>query len=56
MNWVAYNYGHDVHLPGSTRAWVPYFMYPNGETANGRLDQLDPGSFKYTLTARELTA
>lgn len=56
MNWVAYNYAHDVHLPGSTRAWVPYFMYPNGETANGRLDQLDPGSFKYTLTARELTA
>ena len=56
MNWVAYNYAHDVHLPGSNRAWVPYFMYPNGETANGRLDQLDPGSFKYTLTARELIA
>jgi len=29
-------------------------MYPNGETAQGRLDQLDPDSFKYTITAREL--
>ncbi len=56
MNWVAYNYAHDVHLPGSNRTWVPYLMYPNGETANGRLDQLDPGTFRYALTARELTA
>jgi hypothetical protein len=29
-------------------------MYPNGETAQGRLDPLDPDNFKYTLTAREL--
>jgi hypothetical protein len=29
-------------------------MYPNGETLQGRLDPLDPDSFKYTLTAREL--
>ena len=55
MNWVAYNYAHDVLLPGSNDTWVPYLMYPNGETANGRLDQLDPGTFKYTLTARGLT-
>jgi len=33
---------------------IPYFMYPNGETAEGRLDQLDPDAFKYTITAREL--
>jgi len=54
MNWLAYNYAHDVRFPGSTGPAVPYFMYPNGETKNGRLDQLDPGSFKYTLSAREL--
>jgi hypothetical protein len=29
-------------------------MYPNGETAAGRLDSLDPDSFKYAITAREL--
>lgn len=54
MNWLAYSYAHDVRLPGSSGAKIPYFMYPNGETSEGRLDQLDPDSFKYTLAAREL--
>jgi len=54
MNWLAYSYAHDVALPGSNGPKIPYFMYPNGETAQGRLDQLDPENFKYTLAAREL--
>jgi transglutaminase-like putative cysteine protease len=54
MNWLAYSYAHDVPLPGSSREKIPYFMYPNGETSQGRLDQLDPDTFKYALTAREL--
>jgi transglutaminase-like putative cysteine protease len=54
MNWLAYNYAHDVQLPGSKGPKIPYFMYPAGETAKGRLDPLDPDSFKYVLTAREL--
>jgi len=54
MNWLAYSYAHDVRLPGSNGAKIPYFMYPNGETSEGRLDSLDPDSFKYTLAAREL--
>ncbi|MGH8701711.1 MAG: transglutaminase-like domain-containing protein, partial [Burkholderiales bacterium] len=54
MNWLAYSYAHDVQLPGGKAVKIPYFMYPNGETAEGRLDQLDPDSFKYTLAAREL--
>jgi len=29
-------------------------MYPQGETADGRLDSLDPDSFKYTITVREI--
>jgi transglutaminase-like putative cysteine protease len=56
MNWVAYNFEHDVTLPGSTGAKIPYFMYPQGETADGRLDSLDPDAFKYTITTREVTA
>lgn len=47
MNWLAYNYAHDVQFPGSKRPKVPYFMYPNGETAKGAIDQLDPDNFKY---------
>jgi transglutaminase-like putative cysteine protease len=56
MNWMAYNYGHDVELPGSKGAPCNYFMYPQGETAEGRLDPLDADSFKYRITAKELTA
>jgi transglutaminase-like putative cysteine protease len=54
MNWLAYSYAHDVQLPGGKAVKIPYFMYPNGETSQGRLDQLDPDNFKYTITAREL--
>ena len=54
MNWLAYSYAHDVQLPGSKGPKIPYFMYPNAETADGRLDSLDPDAFKYTITAREL--
>ena len=54
MNWLAYSYAHDVQLPGSKGPKLPYFMYPNAETAQGRLDSLDPDVFKYTLTAREI--
>lgn len=55
MNWVAYNHGHDVALPGSTQPPVPFLMYPNGETAAGKLDSLDPDTFRYKLTARQLS-
>jgi transglutaminase-like putative cysteine protease len=54
MNWLAYNYAHDLQLPGSKGPKIPYLMYPTGETAKGRLDPLEPDSFKYVLTAREL--
>jgi transglutaminase-like putative cysteine protease len=54
MNWVAYNYGHDVALPGSDGPAVPFLMYPQAETAKGRVDCLDPDSFKYTITARRV--
>jgi transglutaminase-like putative cysteine protease len=54
MNWLAYNYAHDLQLPGSKGPRVAFFMYPNGETAAGRLDELDPDAFKYTITSREL--
>ncbi|HXM82025.1 MAG TPA: transglutaminase domain-containing protein [Burkholderiales bacterium] len=56
MNWLAYNMGHDIALPQSKGPKLPYLMYPNGETGNERLDQLDPDAFKYSITARELTA
>lgn len=54
-NWLAYNYAHDVRLPSSSKAPVPFFMYPVAENAQGRLDSLDPDNFKYKITAREIS-
>jgi hypothetical protein len=56
MNWVVYNHGHDVALPDSSTGTIPFLMYPNGETAAGRLDSLDPTTFRYEIRSRELTA
>jgi transglutaminase-like putative cysteine protease len=56
MNWIAYNFEHDVTLPGAKGGKIPFFMYPQGETAEGRLDSLDPDAFKYTIHVREMPA
>jgi transglutaminase-like putative cysteine protease len=54
MNWMAYNFAHDVALPGSSGPPVGFLMYPQAETAAGRLDCLDPDGFKYEATAHEI--
>jgi len=56
MNWMAYNFAHDVALPGSTGAPLGFFMYPQAETPDGRLDCLDPDGFKYEITSKEITS
>jgi hypothetical protein len=56
MNWMAYNFAHDVALPGSTRAPVGFLMYPQAETSEGRIDSLDPDNFKYEITSRDTAA
>jgi transglutaminase-like putative cysteine protease len=55
-NWLAYNYAHDVRLPGSKGAPVGFLMYPQAETADGRLDALDPDNFKYRIVSREIAS
>lgn len=54
-NWIAYNDAHDLDLPGAKGPRIPFLMYPQGETSEGRLDSLDPSAFGYTISARELT-
>lgn len=55
-NWMAYNVAHDLQLPGSSGPRIGFLMYPQGETAEGRLNSIDPDSFRYTITSREITA
>ena len=54
MNWIAYNFAHDVTLRGAKRGSIPFFGYPQGETANGRLDSLDPDGFSYSIGVSEI--
>jgi transglutaminase-like putative cysteine protease len=54
MNWLAFNYGHDLTLPKSSRGMVGFLMYPQAETGEVRLDCLDPENFQYTITSKEI--
>jgi len=54
MNWIAYNFAHDVALPGSSGATVGFLMYPQAESAGGRLNCLDPDNFEYEITSKEV--
>lgn len=55
MNWMAYNYAHDVTLPGTKRGSLGFLMYPQAETEAGLLDCLDPDNFKYEISSREVS-
>jgi transglutaminase-like putative cysteine protease len=55
MNWMAWNFAHDIELPGSKEKPVPFLMYPQAETAEGRLDCLDPDTFRYEISSKLLT-
>lgn len=54
MNWLPYNYSHDLKLPNSNGPEIGFLMYPQAEEANGRRDSLDPDHFKYTITSKEI--
>lgn len=54
MNWIAYNFAHDVALPGSSGPSLGFLMYPQAETDDGRIDSLDPDNFKYEITSKEV--
>ena len=57
MNWMAYNYDHDIALPGSklgSKGDIPFLMYPQAENTEGRFDSLDPDNFKYKITSRRI--
>lgn len=53
MNWVGFNRAQDFTLPGGPQK--TFLMYPNGQTAKGLRDELEPAAFGYKITSRELT-
>ncbi len=54
-NYVAYNDGSDVALPGSSGDDVGFLMYPQAEIRTERRDSLDPTTFAYAIDSEELT-
>ncbi|MDM0104636.1 transglutaminase-like domain-containing protein [Variovorax sp. J22R24] len=57
MNWMGYNHADEMRLPGARQQGpIGFLMYPNGETANGRLDSLDPTTFRYSIGSTRVAA
>jgi transglutaminase-like putative cysteine protease len=54
-NWIAYNHGHDISLPGSQRPPINFLMYPQAEVGGERRDCLSADTFKYAITSKEFT-
>jgi transglutaminase-like putative cysteine protease len=55
-NWLACYTAEDVALPGAQGPKLGFLMYPQAENGNGRYDSLDADRFRYTITAKEITA
>ena len=54
MNWVGFNRARDFLPQPPTREPLKFFMYPHAETADDATDDLDPDSFRYRITSREV--
>jgi transglutaminase-like putative cysteine protease len=52
-NWIAYNAGHDIALPGSNGPELTFLMYPQAEVSGERRDCLDADAFKYSIMTKE---
>jgi transglutaminase-like putative cysteine protease len=51
MNWVSFNAAQDVSLRGSTGKTLPFLVYPQLETGEGRFDSLDGSRLSYSVSA-----
>ena len=53
MNWIAFNVGSDVTLPGKNDP-LPFLLLPQLETPQGRLDGSNPAAIQYAIKARQV--
>lgn len=53
MNWVAYNVGSDVTLPGKQLP-MPFLLLPLLETPEGRKDGTEPADFRYSISSKRI--
>ena len=53
MNWIAFNVGNDVTLPGKTTS-LPFLLLPQLESPQGRQDGSNPTAIQYSINARRV--
>ena len=53
MNWIAYNVGSDVVLPGREVA-LPFLILPQLESREGKRDGTSPAAFEFTINSRRV--
>ena len=51
MNWISCNATPDVSLRGSSARTLPFLIYPQVETGEGRFDSLDGDRLSYQVSA-----
>jgi len=54
MNWISFNAAQDVNLRGSSGQFLPFLVYPQVETRDGRFDSLDNNRLNYNVTASRI--
>lgn len=53
MNWIAFNLGNDITLPGK-QSTLPFLLHPQLESGGIRLDGSQPGTFQYKISSRQV--
>ena len=53
MNWIAFNLGSDVVLPGKTSS-LPFLLLPQLESAGGRIEAGNSANFQYNIRTRQV--
>ena len=53
MNWIAYNVGNDIILPGREIA-LPFLILPQLESREGKRDGTNPTAFEFTISSRRV--
>ncbi len=54
MNWISFNAAQDASLRGSSGKLLPFLVYPEVETKEGRFDSLDSNRLSYSVTASRI--
>jgi len=54
MNWIGFNAAQDVDLRGASGKTLPFLVFPQAQTADGRFDSLDSERFGYSVSASRI--